>query len=77
MEDPILGSVIKTVAYMKAPKKTFIARHPLRAVSAVAGVKLLKAALPENAGRKALGLALLLSVPAVALLRRDENRAPA
>jgi hypothetical protein len=65
----MLGSIAKTFAYVKAPKKTLIARHPLRTASAVVGFKLLKHALPKGVGRKALGVAALLAIPVAAVLR--------
>jgi hypothetical protein len=69
----MLGSIVKTFAYVKAPKKTLIARHPLRTASAVVGLKLLKHALPKGAGRKALGAAALLAIPVAAVVGRGSR----
>lgn len=71
----MVGPIIKLVAYAKAPKATLLARHPVRVVSAIAGIKLLGKALPNRLGRKALGVAALLSVPVAAALRNRTGAA--
>jgi|GEM_PF-6305399 len=69
----MLGSIVKTIAYAKAPKATLIARHPVRVASALAGLKLLGKALPDRAGRKALGVAALLAIPVAVMLRGESG----